>query len=159
MSVGEAALKGALAGVAGGAAMMLVRPFQAKGLLPASERTEPEWQKVVRSEARRRRIHLTKMQSALLGSAVHLSYSALIGAAYGVMRSRAPIPDAAQGLVTSGLVYAANFPAWGLMPRRGVTPPPSKPRRRKAVIPVATHAVFGVTTAAAFKVLSRGRLP
>jgi hypothetical protein len=159
MSIGEAALKGALAGVAGGAAMTLVRPLQARGLLPASERSGPEWEKIVRSEARRRRIHLTKLQSALLGGAVHLSYSALIGATYGVVRSRARIPDAAQGLVTSALVYAANYPAWGLMPRRGVASSPSKQRPRKALIPVATHAVFGVTTAAAFKVLARGRLP
>ena len=159
MSVGEAALKGALAGVAGGAAMMLARPLEAKGLLPASERSGPEWERIVRSEARRRRIHLTELQITLLGSAVHLSYSALIGAAYGVVRSRTRVPDAAQGLVTSALVYAANFPAVGLVPRRGIAPPPKKQRPRKALTPVATHAVFGVTTAAAFRALAHGRLP
>jgi hypothetical protein len=158
MSVGEAALKGALAGVAGGAAMMLVRRLEERGLLSASERSGPEWATFLRREARHRGIRLTKTQSALLGSSLQLSYSALIGAAYGVVRSRTRIPRAAQGLVTGALVHAANLPAWGLIVERGITPRPLRQRRRKALIPISTHAVFGVTTVATFKVLARGRL-
>jgi hypothetical protein len=154
VSLGRAAGAGAVAGLAGGLAMMLARKLEAKGLLGRDDSGDPEWDRFVRAEARRRNIRLSQARVRRIATAVHLAYSAALGAAYGVVRSRAALPAAMQGTLMSALVYFATFPSWGLMPRRGAARPPTRQRARKALIPIGTHAVFGATTAAAFKALS-----
>ncbi|HJU64961.1 MAG TPA: hypothetical protein VJ596_04755 [Gemmatimonadaceae bacterium] len=154
MSLRKAASAGALAGLAGGLAMMVARKLEAKGLLGRDDSGEPEWDRFVRAEARRRNIRLSQARVTRIATALHLLYSAALGSTYGVVRSRSRLPSAVQGMVMSGLVYLAMFPSWGLMPRRGAARPPARQRARKALIPIGTHAVFGATTAAAFKALS-----
>jgi hypothetical protein len=154
MGLGRAAGTGAVAGLAGGLAMMVARKLEAKGLLGHDDSGEPEWDRLVRAEARRRNVRLSQARVSRIATAVHLAYSAALGAAYGVVRSRARLPAAMQGTLMSALVYFATFPSWGLMPRRGAARPPARQRVRKALIPIGTHAVFGATTAAAFKALS-----
>jgi hypothetical protein len=45
-----------------------------------------------------------------LGWATHIAYSALLGAAYGVIKSRGELSKPAEGLVASALAYAAWMP-------------------------------------------------
>ena len=44
------------------------------------------------------------------GWATHLAYSAVLGAAYGVVRNRGKLSRPAEGLVASALAYAAWLP-------------------------------------------------
>ncbi len=76
------------------------------------------------------------------------------GAVFGMLQSRLHPPDALHGLLLGGILYSLNFPKFGLLPKLGVMPPPSRQSRAQAAVPIAPHVVFGLTTAAAFKALS-----
>lgn len=154
MGTGEAALKGAVAGMIGGAAMMMAMKMEQKALLPEHARTDPPPKKAVETVAEEHGIGLSDRQAMAAGMGVHMGYSAFWGALYGAVQNRLHPPDALHGLLLGGLVYAANFPEWGLLPQMGVLPPPSQQPIEKAMIPVGAHAVFGLATAAAFNALS-----
>lgn len=158
LDVGDAMLLGAAAGIAGGVAMILARPLEARGYLPPSRRDAPEWERLVRSVAARRKIRVSRRQVRLLGTVAQLVYSALIGAGYGAVRARARIPPALRGTVTGALAYAAGYPRWGIVPRIGAARPALGRAPRRALIPVGTHALFGLVVAEVFKLLARGRL-
>lgn len=158
LEVGDAVLLGAVAGVAGGVAMMLARPLEERGLLSPGRRRAPEWERFVRSVAARRGVHLTRRQTRALGAAMHLLYSAAIGAGYGAVRTQIRLPDALQGTLTGALAYLAGYPEWGLMPQVGASRPVRRQSPRRALIPVGTHAIFGMVVAESFKLLERHRL-
>ena len=149
----RAALEGALAGLIGGAAMMAAMKGGAKVLLPEGETMEPPPKKLVETLAQNRGAQISDAQATAAGMGVHMGHSALWGAIYGVVQDRLHPPDALHGLLLGGLVYAANFPEWGLLPKLGVLPPPTEQSLEKAVLPLGTHLVFGLATATAFRAL------
>ncbi|CAN5484517.1 hypothetical protein BH24GEM3_BH24GEM3_24110 [soil metagenome] len=151
--LGEAALKGAVAGVLGGAAMMMAMKLGQQALLPEGEQMEPPPKKLVETLAERQGVELSDTQAMAAGMGVHLGYSALWGAIYGAVQSRLHPPDALHGLLLGGLVYASSFPEFGLLPKLGVLPPPTQQSLEKAALPVGAHLVFGLATAAAFAAL------
>lgn len=152
-SLSGAALEGAVAGLLGGAVMMLAMKGGAKALLPEGETMEPPPKKLVETLAEEQGIQISDTQAMAAGIGVHMGYSALWGALYGVVQSRLHPPDALHGLLLGGIVYAANFPEWGLLPKLGVLPPPKQQSLQKAALPLGAHVVFGLATAAAFRVL------
>ena len=151
--LGEAALKGAVAGVLGGAAMMMAMKLGQQALLPEGEQMEPPPKKLVETLAERQGVELSDNQAMAAGMGVHMGHSALWGAIYGAVQSRLHPPDALHGLLLGGLVYATNFPEFGLLPKLGVLPPPTQQPLEKAALPVGAHVVFGLATAAAFAAL------
>lgn len=153
-SAGEAALKGALAGMIGGAAMMMAMKAEQKLLLPKGQQMEPPPKKLVETLAEKQGMELSDTQAMAAGMGVHMGYSALWGAVFGVVQNRLHPPDLLHGLLLGGLVYATNFPEWGLLPQMGVLPPPSQQSMEKAAIPVGAHVVFGLATAAAFDAMT-----
>lgn len=154
LDVGEAALKGALAGLVGALAITAVTKAETKALLPEGEDPKPPPQKFVETVAEEQGVELSEAQSKAAGTAVHLGHSALWGALYGVVQSRIHAPTTLHGLLLGGLVYNAQFPAWGLLPKMGVLPPPSMQSIEKASVAVGAHIAFGLATAAAFDALS-----
>lgn len=154
LSLADAAVRGALAGAIGGAAMMVAMKMEQKALLPEGERMEPPPKQLVETVAERQGVGLSDKQVMAAGMGVHMGYSALWGAIYGAVQNRLHPPDLLHGLLLGGLVYAANFPAWGLLPRLGVLSPPSEQPMDRAAIPLVAHMVFGVATAKTFQALS-----
>lgn len=152
-AVGETALKGALAGMIGGAAMMMAMKMEQKALLPEGQTMEPPPKKLVETLAEKADIELEDKQALMAGMGVHMVHSALWGALYGVVQDRIHPPSALHGLLLGGLVYATNFPSFALLPKLGVLPPPSQQPLREAAIPAGAHVVYGLATAAAFKAL------
>jgi hypothetical protein len=150
----EAALRGAAAGVLGGAVMMMTMKAGARALLPEGEDREPPPKKLVETLARSSGVELSDVQATAAGMGVHLGYSALWGAVYGAVQSRLHPPDALHGLLLGGLMYATSFPSFGLLPRLGVLPPPTQQPLEKAALPLGAHLVFGVATSTAFRALS-----
>jgi len=151
--LGEAAVKGALAGMIGGVAMMMAMKMEQKALLPEGQTTDPPPKKLVEALAERVDVELEDRQAMLAGMSVHMGYSALWGALYGIVQNRVHPPAPLHGLLLGGIVYAANFPSFGLLPRVGAMPPPSQQPLREAAIPAGAHVVFGMATAAAFEAL------
>jgi hypothetical protein len=150
-TIGQAALTGALAGLAGGVAVMLARRLADRGVLTSGGAADADWEDVVATAARRRGLHLSPAQRTALGAAVHLAYSALLGALYGVGKGGVQLPAAAQGFLSDGLAYGAYLPGEGLsglhsrrMQRR---------RERPGLVPVDTDRVFSIVTEAAFRAL------
>ncbi len=154
VSAREAALKGALAGLIGGAVMMMAMKAEQKVLLPEGQQMEPPPKKLVETLAENQGIELSDTQSMAAGMGVHMGYSAVWGAVFGVVQNRLHPPDLLRGLLLGGLVYAADFPEWGLLPQMGVLPPPSQQPIEKAAIPAGAHLVFGLATAAAFDAMT-----
>lgn len=151
VGVGEAALKGAVAGMVGGAAMMMAMKVEQKALLPEGRTMEPPPKKLVETLAGKADVGLEDGQARMAGMGVHMGYSAMWGALFGIVQNRVHPPSAMHGLLLAGLVYAANFPSFGLLPRLGVLPPPSQQPLREAAIPAGAHVVYGLATAAVFE--------
>ncbi len=156
LGVATAALTGALAGLAGAAAVTTANGIEQKLFLPVEEPLEIEPILVVETEARKAGHPISKPAAWAAGMGAHLAYSALWGAIYGVVQNRLRLPHALHGLVYGELIWALNYPKWGILPRRGILPPATERPRAKALIPLGTHAVFGLATAAAFEALSGG---
>lgn len=107
----RAAALGAVAGVAGGLAMLIAGALEDRvGRAP--------------------RVHT-------LAAGANLTYAALLGAAYGLLRSRMPRRPAARAALVSALGYAMHLP-----------------RRREPGVPPELSPVFGLATAAAFDALA-----
>jgi hypothetical protein len=152
--IAEAAAKGALAGVAGGMVMMMAIKMEQQALLPEGAQAESPPKKVVETMAERAGVELPEPQATAVAMGAHLEYGAMWRALYGILKSRLRVSPALLGLVYGELIYALNYPSWGLLPRLGVQPPPSQQPLAKAAIPVGAHAIFGLATAAAYETLS-----
>lgn len=151
--VPKSALKGAAAGLVGGMAMMMAMKLEQRALLPEEQRTDPPPKRLVEALAREQAVPVTATQARAVGRGVHMGYSALWGALFGVVQDRVHPPEILHGLLLGGLVYAANFPEWGMLPRLGVLPPPSEQEPEQEVVPAVAHVVFGLATAKAFQAL------
>lgn len=154
MDVGEAALKGAVAGLIGGVVLKLLWQAEQTALLPEDRRVTSPTTRMVEQLAEKHGVQLSGVQTQAAAATAYGGNMALFGAVYGVVQSRLHPPDALHGLVLGGLVYAANFPRWGALPRAGIVPPPQEQTLTEALVPVAPHIGFGLATAAVFKALS-----
>ena len=154
MDIGEAALKGALASLIGGVVMKALWQAEQTALLPEGQRVTSPTTTLVQNVAAEQNVQLSETQTKAAAAAFYGGNMALFGAIYGVVQSRLHPPSALHGLLLGGLVYAANFPSFGVLPKAGIIPPPQQQTTTEALIPVAPHVAFGLTTAAVFKALS-----
>jgi hypothetical protein len=117
MGAAEAALRGAISGTLAGAAMLVAEHIGEATNLSRGPTTDRRWaSRFGQGRKRRRRV--------VVGWATQLAYSAVLGAAYGVVRNRGKLSRPAEGLVASALAYAAWLPNRKSAPTRG-------PRLRK----------------------------
>ena len=156
----EAAWKGATAGLAGGVAMLAMNEVVARGLLPGDEEAPPRRGPAIRRGARRAvrkgaqqlGVRLTGDQREASAIAMELVAAAAIGALFGVVSSRLPLPAAATGPLLGALVYGATLS--GLLPGGGLLAPAGAVSLGEALRPVGSQALFGSVTARAFELLA-----
>jgi hypothetical protein len=153
LALTQAALRGAAAGLLGGAAVLALSWLVQRGVVSTDDTVDDEWERLIRNAARTAGISLTASQGRVARVAAQLTYSALLGAIYGVTRTRRAFPVALRAVLNSGLVHAASVPAVaqamsGRMPRR-------KRRQKGLSLPLGTAALYGMTTSAAFSALER----
>ncbi len=153
ISLSEAALKGALAATVGGAVMKLVWDVEQKAL-PPGERMGSPTRQAIDAIAEQRDLQLSETQKKAGALTLYSGNMALFGAVYGAVQSRLHPPDALHGLLLGGLVYAANFPSWGVLPKLGIYEPPTEQSALEAAVPIGAHVAFGLTTSAVFKALT-----
>ncbi len=115
MGASQAALRGALSGALAGAAMLVAERIGEATDLARGPNVGRRW--ASRLGQKRRPVRSTR--ATAVGWATHIAYSALLGAAYGVVRSRGQLSRPAQGLVASALAYAAWLPNRTPAPKRG----------------------------------------
>jgi len=151
--LGDAALKGALAAVAGGLAMKALWQLGERALAPA-ERFGSPTQGAVDALARRAGAELSDKQRAAATAALYTGAMATWGAVYGTVQSRLHPPLLAHGLLLGALVYAANFTRAAGLPKAGIVPAFGDQSPRQRALSVGAHAAFGLGTAAAYEALA-----
>ena len=148
--MGEAALKGAVAGAAGSVAMLVVAELEARAAAgDLGERARELAPRIRGGRTRARAAAPTRRSPERIG--LEVAVGAAIGAVYGLVQSRVRLPEAAHGAVLGALTYAVH--ATGLMPAGGILAPPPDASLQDALMPAGPHAVFGLATARAFALL------
>jgi putative membrane protein len=145
-------IKGALAGVAGTAAMTLMMRGMAPKMVPQDMRPPEFLPKAVVEAGEKQFRH----PNALAGHewqaayAAHFAYGAGLGAVYGVAREGLPqLPAPVTGVLFGVSVWAFGFQT--LLPELGVQPKASEQPMKRRPMPIMAHVVFGVATALAYE--------
>jgi hypothetical protein len=139
MSVPEAALRGALSGALAGAAMLVAERIGEATDLARGPTVGRRWASRLGQNRSTR--------ATAVGWATHIAYSALLGAAYGLVRSRSQMSRPAQQLVQSALAYAAWLPNRSPAPWRGA--------RLKKLAAQRSPTLFSTALAGGFEAASR----
>jgi hypothetical protein len=155
-SVGQAATRGAIAGLIGGAAMTAAE----RVILPRlPDRRRPRivpWDERVAAAANLIGWDMSDVARTTLGITTQLFYAALLGAGYAALTSRKP-SRAVHELADAVLVFAASLLAPELPRHRSRRRTRSRVARlrRRVIEPITAPRVFGRTTALALKALQR----
>ena len=157
LDVSQAALRGAAAGLIGGGTVLLLSWLVRRGVVASEDTIDDEWERMIRKVARRAGLRLSARQIRVARVTAQLTYSTMVGAIYGVARTRRALPTVVRAALNSGLAHAATLPVIAeLSPKRG------RPRRRRRKpspkglsLPVGSAALYGMTTSAAFSALQR----
>lgn len=151
------AVAGAAGGVAGGAVMTMLMTQIAPRLVPDKLLpSRPVPLRVIDRVEVLTGVQAEPREEKIAALAAHLGYSAVSGAAYGLLGRRvrtrgtsAPGAGAAFGLLVWTLSFEGLLPALRVMPRTTEHPPVRWPA------PLAGHAVFGIVTAVVTRGLER----
>jgi hypothetical protein len=125
---------GAVAGLAGGLAMLVADQLEGR---VGAKKAESSWVRTVRREAGRRGRRVAGGRARTIAAGANLAYAVALGAVYGILRSRLPKRPAARTALVSALGYAMHLP-----------------RRDEPGAPAELSPVFGLATAAAFDALA-----
>lgn len=159
------AVKGAIAGLAGAAVLAQVMQrgpqFMDEKLGIAIEQPDPEVTKDLpedpRAELAERvaagvfETDISQETKATASQAIHWSYGAMWGMAYGVVHSSLRIPTPLQATIFGGIVGTV---ASTLLPAIGLAPSPKEQPKEMSALQLGFHVIFGWTVALAFALLS-----
>ncbi len=151
-SLGDSALKGALAAVAGGLVMKAVWEAGLRTLGPEAAFPSPTGG-AVDALAARAGTQLSNTERTAASAAVYTGAMAIWGAVYGSLQSRVHPPMLLHGLLLGGLVYAANFTKVAALPKAGIVPAFGDQTPKQRALSVGAHVVFGLATATAYEAL------
>lgn len=150
LGLGEAALKGAVAGAAGSVAMLVTAELEARAAAgDLGARVREVAPRVRGGRAGARAASPSRRPMERMG--VEVAVGAIVGAVYGMVQTRVKLPAAAHGAVLGVLTYAVHATGW--LPAGGVLAPPPDASFKDALRPAGPHAVFGLATARAFEML------
>ena len=141
---------GALAGLAGGLALLAAERLGRTTLLPAGSSGAGAVAQAAAAMARARGAELSPPAAMAVGAGAQLAYCALWGAAYGVLRQRLTLPALVDGLLLAGAAYATASSTGGLLPRLGAAPAMGQAMDEVAV-DLGAQLAFGITTASVFE--------
>jgi uncharacterized membrane protein YagU involved in acid resistance len=151
----DAAVRGALGGVAGGLAMYGMKQTVAPKVLPKDMRREGFAPKKAVEWAEETAGHpdvLTEDQEMKAAMAAHLAYSAGFGALYGLVRRRADgVPAPLAGALFGLAVWKVSFDGW--MPALGIMEATTEMPMKKWPPDIMGHAIYGAATALAYEAL------
>ncbi len=132
-----------------GTAAMTAAMHELERLLPAGEHEPAEPRQILDVLLERCGLadSLADEQKARLALVSHFGYGAAMGALYGFLGRRLPFPRAARGAAFGLAVWAASYLGW--LPALRILPPPhNRPTGRNGLL-IATHLIWGATTALA----------
>jgi uncharacterized membrane protein YagU involved in acid resistance len=97
------------------------------------------------------RHHLNKQQVVGATLVSHFGYGAAMGAAYGPLQKRVPLPAIVQGVMYGIVVWAASY--LGLLPALGISASGHREPMRRNLMMIVAHVVWGAALGAAAGVL------
>jgi hypothetical protein len=152
-NLSEGLLKGAVASIAGGLAIKLLWEAGQRTLVAQDRRVPSPTTDVVRTLATRKGMALTPSQEQAAAGAIYGATMLAYGALYGIVQSRFHPNPVAHGLLLAGVMYAANFPSFGALPRLGVLPKLQEQTAEETAIPIVAQAAYGLVMAYVFDAL------
>lgn len=151
----DAAIRGALAGVAGTAVMTTMMRKIAPKVVPEDMRPDEfipkkavEWaeEQVGKPHA------LTEDEEMKAAMAAHFIYGSGNGALYGLLRNQMDgLPAPLLGAMFGVGLWAVSLEGW--MPALGIMEAPTDKPPKKVPMPIMAHVLYGATTALAFEAL------
>ncbi len=148
----HALLKGALAGFVATLPMTIFM-LATQRFLPKRQQYELPPEMITKDLAHRAHIrhHLNKQLILGATTASHFGYGAVMGAAFGPLQKRVPLPTIAQGILYGLLVWVASY--LGLLPLLGISASSQKEPVRRNLMMIAAHIVWGASLGALASVL------
>ena len=157
-SVRDSAVRGAIAGLIGGAAMTAAERVVLPRLPTHRRPRVVRWDKNVSAFAEKLGWEMSPRARTVAGVSTQLAYAALLGAGYLVARRHVVTSRAGQRLLAAALEYGALLTAPEL-PRTSKRRDKRAGRlgklRRKVLDPITPPSIFGQTTSLALKALVR----
>jgi hypothetical protein len=151
----DAAIRGALAGVAGTAVMTMMMRKVAPKVIPEEMRPDEFIPKKPVEWAEEQLGHpnaLTEDQEMKVAMGAHFTYGSSNGALYGLLRSQMDgLPAPLMGAIFGVGLWAVSFEGW--MPALGIMEAPTEKSPKKVPMPIMAHILYGATTALAYEAL------
>lgn len=150
----HAFLKGALAGFVA-TAPMSVFMLATQRFLPKRQRYQLPPEMIISEMAQRAHVRHRLNKQMVLGATLvsHFGYGTAMGATYGPLHKRVPLPTVAQGVLFGLLVWAASY--LGLLPLLGISASGDREPLRRNLMMIAAHIVWGASMGAAANLLFR----
>ena len=150
----HALLKGTLAGFVATLPMTIFM-LATQRFLPKRQQYELPPEMIVKDLSHKMHIrhHLNKQLILGATTASHFGYGAAMGAGYGPLQKRVPLPTVAQGVLYGLVVWAASY--LGLLPVLGISASGHKEPLRRNLMMIAAHIVWGASMGATARMLSR----
>ena len=147
-------LKGALSGFVATLPMTIFM-LSTQRLLPKRQQYELPPETITKELAHRAHIRRRLNKQLILGATTvsHFGYGAVMGAAYGPLQKRVPLPTILQGVLFGLLVWAASY--LGLLPLLGISASGDREPLRRNLMMIAAHVVWGASMGAAASLLFR----
>ena len=145
---------GALAGVAATGPMTMTMTAMHR-LLPAAEQHSLAPRHIAETLADRTVGRLSERKRFALTLASHFAYGGSAGAPYALLNRYIPLPPAVSGSVYGLLVWAASY--LGFLPALGIFPSAMQETRRRNVLMVVAHLVWGASLGVIVDELQRSR--
>lgn len=151
----ETAIRGAVAGAAGTAAMTMMMRGVAPKVVPEEMRPDEFVPKKVVEWAEEQAgapDALSEDAELKLSMVPHFGYGSSMGALYGLARDRVDgVPAPLAGALFGVAVWAIGFEGW--LPALGVQPATTEQPPKKRPMPIMAHLVYGVATAMTYEAL------
>jgi len=96
----------------------------------------------------------SRTQAALVA---HFAFGAAMGALYGGLGTRLPVPEPARGALLGIGVWAGNY--LGFLPSVGLLSPATQHPLRRSALMITAHVVWGVTTGLLLSAATRNTSP
>jgi uncharacterized membrane protein YagU involved in acid resistance len=154
---GRTLLQGSLAGFIATAPMTLFM-LATQRFLPKRQRYALPPEIITEDLARRTHVrwHMNKTQVLVATLISHFSYGAAIGALYGLLEKKVPLPALVKGIIFGLVVWAASYLA--LLPLLGMSESGQREPGRRNLMMIAAHIVWGSTMAVLATVLEDKRV-
>ncbi|CAN5827647.1 hypothetical protein BH24CHL6_BH24CHL6_00470 [soil metagenome] len=94
----------------------------------------------------------------LLTALAHLAFGALSGVVYALSLGRLsarPVPGVVTGALYGASVWLGSY--WGVLPRLGLMPPPPRDERRRPLVMLVAHWIYGAALGLLLPALKRAQ--